>query len=169
MQSLPGGEIYQALASGSIDGAEWIGPYADEKLGFQEICKYYYTGGFHEPGSVLCASFNRDIYDSLTPTQKSIVFNAAAAATQYESVGATANNAAALERIVAQGVKPMAFPDDVWDLFGEASAKAMDAYMDDDLYAEIRGSYNASVSQSTKWLDMADRLFVQQRARVLDV
>ena len=45
----------------------------------------------------------------------------------------------------------------------------MDAYMDDDLYAEIRASYNASVSQSTKWLDMADRLFVQQRARVLGV
>ena len=39
--------------------------------------------------------------------------------------------------------------------------------MDDSLYADIRASYNASVSQSTKWLDMADRLFVQQRARVL--
>ena len=38
---LPGGEIYQALASGAIDGAEWIGPFADEKMGFQEICKFY--------------------------------------------------------------------------------------------------------------------------------
>ena len=167
VQSLPGGEIYQALASGAIDGAEWIGPYADEKLGFQEVCKFYYTGGFHEPGSVLTASFNRDIYDSLTPSQQSVMFNAAAAATMHESVGATANNAAALERIIAQGVKPMEFPDDVWDLFGEASAKAMDAFMDNDLYAEIRASYNASVSQSTKWLDMADRTFVRQRARVL--
>ncbi|HAO58558.1 MAG TPA: ABC transporter substrate-binding protein [Alphaproteobacteria bacterium] len=169
VQSLPGGEIYQALASGAIDGAEWIGPYADEKLGFQEICKFYYTGGFHEPGSALCASFNRDIYDSLTPSQQSVMFNAAAAATMHESVGATANNAAALERIVAQGVKPMEFPDDVWDSFGVAAEKAMDAYMDDSLYADIRNSYNASVSQSAKWLDMADRTFVRQRARVLGV
>ena len=37
VQVLPGGEIYQALASGAIDGAEWIGPFADEKMGFQEI------------------------------------------------------------------------------------------------------------------------------------
>ena len=167
VQALPGGEIYQALASGAIDGAEWIGPYADEKLGFQEICKFYYTGGFHEPGSILTASLNREIYDSLTPAQQSIMFNAAAAATMHESTGATANNAAALERIIAQGVKPMEFPNDVWDLFGEASAKAMDAFMDDSLYAEIRASYNASVSQSTKWLDMADRTFVRQRSRVL--
>ena len=72
------------------------------------------------------------------------------------------------ERIIAQGVKPMEFPDDVWDLFGDASAKAMDgAYMDDSLYADIRASYNASVTQSTKWLDMVDRTFVRQRARVL--
>ena len=150
-----------------MSGAEWIGPYADEKLGFQEICKFYYTGGFHEPGSILTASLNREIYDSLTPAQQSIMFNAAAAATMHESTGATANNAAALERIIAQGVKPMEFPDDVWDLFGEASAKAMDAFMDDSLYAEIRASYNASVGQSTKWLDMADRTFVRQRSRVL--
>ena len=56
VQNIPGGEIYQALASGAIDGAEWIGPFADERLGFQEICKFYYTSGFHEPGSALCAS-----------------------------------------------------------------------------------------------------------------
>jgi hypothetical protein len=50
-----------------------------------------------------------------------------------------------------------------------AAEKAMDAYMDDSLYADIRNSYNASVSQSAKWLDMADRTFVRQRARVLGV
>ncbi len=57
VQSLPGSEIYQALSSGAIDAAEWIGPFADERLGFQEICKYYYTAGFHEPGSALLRIF----------------------------------------------------------------------------------------------------------------
>ena len=68
VQVLPGGEIYQALASGAIDGAEWIGPFADEKMGFQEICKFYYTAGYHEPGSALC-----DVYESLTATQKELL------------------------------------------------------------------------------------------------
>ena len=64
-------------------------------------------------------------------------------------------------------IRDREFPDDVWDSFGVAAATAMDAYMDDSLYADIRGSYNASVTQSAKWLDMADRTFVRQRARVL--
>jgi len=55
VQNVPGGEIYQALSTGAIDGAEWIGPFADERLGLQEVCDYYYTGGFHEPGSPLTA------------------------------------------------------------------------------------------------------------------
>jgi len=168
VQSLPGGEIYQALASGAIDGAEWIGPYADEKLGFQEICKFYYTSGFHEPGSALCVSFNREIYDSLTPSQQNIMFNAALATNQHEGTLGVANNAAALERIVSQGVKTMEFPDDVWDLFGDAAIKAMDAYMDDDLYKEIRTSFNESLAKSASWLDIADRTYTRQRARVLN-
>ena len=53
VQNIPGGEIYQALASGQVDGAEWIGPYADERMGFQEVTSIYYTSGFHEPGSAL--------------------------------------------------------------------------------------------------------------------
>ena len=167
VQSLPGGEIYQALASGAIDGAEWIGPYADEKLGFQEICKFYYTSGFHEPGSALCASFNLDIYNSLTPAQQNVMFQAALATTQHEGTLGVANNAAALERIISQGVKPMEFPDDVWDLFGEASTKAMDAYMDDDIYREVRASFNESLLKSASWLDRADRSYARQRARVM--
>ncbi|MBU7321148.1 hypothetical protein KQX66_36525, partial [Paenibacillus sp. SM 69] len=42
VQNLPGSEVYQALSSGAIDGTEWIGPWADEKAGFQEITKIYY-------------------------------------------------------------------------------------------------------------------------------
>jgi len=63
----------------------------------------------------------------------------------------------------------MEFPDDVWDLFGEASKKAMDAYMDDDLYKDIRTSFNDSVRKSASWLNIADRKYVQQRARVMDM
>jgi TRAP-type mannitol/chloroaromatic compound transport system substrate-binding protein len=68
VQNIPGGEIYQALASGQIDGAEWIGPFADERMGFQEVTSIYYTSGFHEPGSALALSMNLDVWESLTPS-----------------------------------------------------------------------------------------------------
>ena len=80
-----------------------------------------------------------------------------------------ANNAAALKRIVAQGVKIMEFPDDVWDLFADSASKAMDKYMDDSLYAQIRESYEASLRGTTSWLDRADRTYVKHRARVFNL
>lgn len=168
VQAIPGGEIYQALSSGAIDGAEWIGPFADERLGFQEVCKYYYTAGFHEPGSALSAAFNLDVWESLTPSQQAAVEHASISTTELVSTLGTANNGAALGRIEAQGVKLLEFSDDVWDLFGQASAQAMDKYMDDDLYAQIRESFELSMKNSSEWLSRADAQYVAQRDRVLN-
>ena len=36
-QQLAGGDIYPALEKGTIDAAEWVGPYDDEKLGFAKV------------------------------------------------------------------------------------------------------------------------------------
>lgn len=168
VQAIPGGEIYQALSSGAIDGAEWIGPFADERLGFQEVCDYYYTSGFHEPGSALSVAFNLDIWESLTPAQQAIMEQAAKAATTHSLTQGIANNAAALRRIQSQGIKLMEFDDSVWDAFGTASLTAMDEFMDDDMYVEIRTSFEESMKASSDWLQRADRSYVQQRDRVLN-
>ena len=110
VQNLPGGEVYQALASGAIDGTEWIGPWADEKAGFQEITKFYYTAGFHEPGAGLSLAFNREVYDSFTPAQQAIVATCAAENHQFNLSQFLANNSAALTRLQAAGVKTLEFP-----------------------------------------------------------
>ena len=44
-QQIAGGDIYPALEKGTIDAAEWVGPYDDEKLGFYKVAKYYYYPG----------------------------------------------------------------------------------------------------------------------------
>ncbi len=142
VQNMPGGEIYQALSSGAIDGAEWIGPFADERLGFQEVSKIYYTAGFHEPGSALSLAINLDVWESLTPAQQAIIEQAAAATTHWNTAQTLANNGAALERIRATGVAIEQFSDDVWDAFGVASAEVLDEYMDDPIYAKIANSYD---------------------------
>jgi TRAP-type mannitol/chloroaromatic compound transport system substrate-binding protein len=49
-QQIAGGDIYPALEKGTIDAAEWVGPYDDEKLGFQKVAKYYYYPGWWEGG-----------------------------------------------------------------------------------------------------------------------
>jgi TRAP-type mannitol/chloroaromatic compound transport system substrate-binding protein len=166
VQNIPGGEIYQALASGQIDGAEWIGPFADERLGFQEVTKIYYTAGFHEPGSALALSMNLDVWESLTPAQQKIV-EIACEATHANNFGMSlAENGAALARLQAEGVQVREFPDDVWDAFGRASAEVREANMADPLYAQIAESYFSSMNSTSKWWSIGDGEYIRQRDRV---
>ena len=59
-QQIAGGDIYPALEKGTIDAAEWVGPYDDEKLGFQKVAQYYYYPGWWEGGAMLHIFINID-------------------------------------------------------------------------------------------------------------
>lgn len=166
VQNIPGGEIYQALASGQIDGAEWIGPFADERMGFQEVTNTYYTSGFHEPGSALALSMNLEVWESLTPAQQKIV-EVACEATHANNLGMSwAENGTALGRLQAAGVQVREFPDDVWDAFGRAAAEVREENMSDPLYAEIANSYFASIEETSGWWEIGDGEYIRQRNRV---
>ncbi|MEY9557136.1 TRAP-type mannitol/chloroaromatic compound transport system substrate-binding protein [Bradyrhizobium japonicum] len=64
-QQLAGGDVYAALEKGSIDAAEFVGPYDDEKLGFQKVAKYYYFPGWWEGGAMLHMIVNDEKWASL--------------------------------------------------------------------------------------------------------
>jgi TRAP-type mannitol/chloroaromatic compound transport system substrate-binding protein len=167
VQNIPGSEVYQALSSGAIDGTEWIGPWADEKAGFQEITKTYYTAGFHEPGAGLSVATNRDVFESLSPAHQKIIEVASAECHQWNLAQFLANNGAALQRLQAGGVKVMEFPDSVWDAFGKASQEVMAENMGDDLFKKIHDSAMASMKSSSAWLNLSSGSYTAQRDRVL--
>src|SRR5262245_47989321 len=79
-QQIAGGDIYPALEKGTIDAAEWVGPYDDEKLGFYKVAKYYYYPGWWEGSAMLHNFINLDKWNALTPTYKAVVRAASAAA-----------------------------------------------------------------------------------------
>ena len=167
VQNIPGSEVYQALSSGAIDGTEWIGPWADEKAGFQEITKTYYTAGFHEPGAGLSLATNLDVFESLSPAHQKIIEVASGNTHQWNLAQFLNNNGAALQRLQAGGVKVLEFPDSVWDAFGKASAEVMGENMGDDLFKKISDSYNASMKASSSWLKQSSGAYTAQRDRVL--
>ncbi|MHA6347025.1 TRAP transporter substrate-binding protein [Roseivivax sp. CAU 1761] len=167
VQNIPGGEVYQALSSGAIDGTEWIGPWADEKAGFQEITKIYYTAGFHEPGAGLSLATNRDVFESLTPAQQKIIEIASAEAHQWNLAQFLTENGAALQRLQSGGVTLREFPDSVWDAFGQASQEVHDENMGDELYKRVYDSAMASMKSSSAWLETSSGTYTQQRDRVL--
>jgi len=167
IQNLPGAEVYQALASGAIDGTEWIGPWADEKAGFQEITKFYYTAGMHEPSAGLTLATNLDVFNELTPAQQSAIEIAAGHANVWNLSQYLMNNGSALERLKAGGVQVLEFPDSVWDAMAAASQKVYAEFMGDELFKEIYDDYTASMKASSGWLTQSIGAYRAQRDRVL--
>ena len=130
-QNLPGGEIYQALEKGTIDAAEWVGPYDDQKLGFVKVAPNYYYPGFWEGSAQLDFFINDKAWNGLPADLKAIVEAAAAQAHMDMRSKYDARNPVAIKQLVGQGAKLRAFPQDVMNaawktanqVYEETSAK----------------------------------------------
>ena len=121
-QQIPGGEIYSALEKGTIDAAEWVAPYDDEKLGFQKIAPYYYYPGWWEGGAMLHNFININKWNALPPAYKSIVKSASAVANEWMLAKYDTGNPAALKTMLKEGVVQFKqFPAPVMDACLKAS------------------------------------------------
>ncbi|MFL5178848.1 MAG: TRAP transporter substrate-binding protein, partial [Microvirga sp.] len=114
-QQIAGGDIYPALEKGTIDAAEWVGPYDDEKLGFQKVAQFYYYPGWWEGGTQIHNFINIDKWNQLTPTYKSIVRTACDQANVWMTAKYDALNPGAVKRLVAGGAQLKPFPGPVMD------------------------------------------------------
>src|SRR3989442_14668391 len=91
-QQIAGGDIYPALERGTIDAAEWVGPYDDEKLGFYKVVKFYYYPGWWEGGTTLHLLINLAKWNELPKTYQAIVAAAAGYANVEMQAGSDARN-----------------------------------------------------------------------------
>ena len=114
-QQIAGGDIYPSLEKGTIDAAEWIGPYDDEKLGFQKVAKFYYYPGWWEGGPALHTIVNQKAWDALPPDYKAALEAACEEGNSWMMAKYDAGNPAALRRLVAGGTQLRAFPRPVMD------------------------------------------------------
>ena len=112
-QQIAPGDIYPALERGTIDAVEYIGPYDDEKLGFQKVTQHYYSPGWQEGGTLFHAVFNTEKFNELPPLYKKALEIAAQAITADMLAQYDQKNPKALLRLVAAGVKVSVFPNDV--------------------------------------------------------
>ena len=127
-QQIAGGDIYPALEKGTVDAAEWVGPYDDEKLGFYKVAPYYYYPGWWEGGAMLHVMINQAKWQELPATYQAVVRAAAQAANcdmlaKYDQV-----NPPALKRLVAGGAKLRPFSPEILEACFNAAK---------DTYAEI--------------------------------
>jgi TRAP-type mannitol/chloroaromatic compound transport system substrate-binding protein len=114
-------EIYPAFEKGTIDAAEWIGPYEDEKLGFSRVAKYYYYPGWWRGGMALHFLVNLQNWESLPRAYKAIFASATAHANMMVLSLFDARNPQALRRLIATGVQLRKFKPQMMDAFLKAS------------------------------------------------
>jgi TRAP-type mannitol/chloroaromatic compound transport system substrate-binding protein len=133
-QQLAAGDIYPSLEKGTIDAAEWVGPYDDEKLGFNKVAKFYYYPGWWEGGPALHSIVNQKAWDALPADYKAAWEAASEEANGYMVAKYDTVNPAAIKRLVAGGttLKPFSRPvleacyKAAQEVFAETSAKSAD-------------------------------------------
>jgi TRAP-type mannitol/chloroaromatic compound transport system substrate-binding protein len=167
-QQIAGGDIYPALEKGTIDAAEWVGPYDDEKLGFNKIARYYYTVGWWEGGPALHLFVNRKAWDALPKIYQEVLRSACGEGNIWTMAKYDRENPAALRRLIASGTQLRQFPKSVMDacykatqeMYAEHNAKNPE-------FKKIYDSYFGFQKESTPWMRVTENFFDDYMATVL--
>jgi TRAP-type mannitol/chloroaromatic compound transport system substrate-binding protein len=150
VQTLPGGEIFQALQTGAIDAAEWVGPYDDEKLGLNKVAQYYYYPGWWEPGTTLEAQINLSEWNKLPPAYQAAIATAAQEANAVTLSRYESRNNEALQRLLDSGVQLRRYSDEVLSAAEQASFALYDEFAAKD--ADFKAVFES-------WKQFRDRVF----------
>ena len=156
-QQIAGSDIYPALEKGTIDAAEWVGPYDDEKLGFFKVAKNYYYPGWWEPGPAFSFYVNKKEWDKL-PKEYQEAFQAAAYEANVTMLAEYDHkNPTALSRLLSQGVKLQKYPDAVLEAAYKA---AMDLYTEESAknpaFKKVWTEYDKYRRTQNAWFSVAD-------------
>ncbi|MGP1383275.1 MAG: TRAP transporter substrate-binding protein [Thainema sp.] len=161
VQNLAGGEIFQALQLGTIDAAEWVGPYDDEKLGLQKAASIYYYPGWWEPASQYSFYFNLDAWNQL-PTNYQQALKTAAAETHTNIMARyDARNPGALAKLLTEGVELKRFPDEVMVTARDAAFELYDELAaENESYRKIYEAWKQFQADSNQWFSASELGFI---------
>ena len=165
--AMPGGEIFTALQTGTIDAAEWIGPYNDLTFGFHKAAKYYYYPGWHETGPALECIVNQQAFDSLPEDLQAIVDIACSATNDQMMAEYVARNAFALSELEQmKDIKIAPFPKDVLAAFEKATDEIIaEIEKRDQQFANIYASFLDYKNTVSKWTEISEFAMLANRYR----
>jgi len=160
---LAGGEIYTGLERGVIDATEWLGPFHDTLMGFHEIAKYYYTPGWHEPGTALEFFVNKGIYDALPSDLQAIVRGASLYVNNWCLSTMEAKNSAALQKILNSEAEIRPFPQEVLRQLRLYTDEVIREVVDSEPFAKrVYESYDKFRRQASDYSAITERMFYEQ-------
>ena len=155
--SIAGGDIYPSLEKGTIDAAEWVGPYDDEKLGFYKVAKHYYYPGWWEGGTMLACFINLDKWNALPKHYQAVVEHAAAYANSWMIAKYDQLNPPALRRLIAGGTQLHAFSPAIMEACFKAAHELHDEISQTNAnFKKVYDSMNAFMKPGYSWLQVAE-------------
>ena len=159
-QQIAAGDIYPSLEKGTIDAAEWVGPYDDEKLGFHKVAKFYYYPGWWEGGPELDLFVNIKEYNALPSEYKSILESACHEANLSMMAKYDAVNPPALKRLIANGVKLLPFSNDIMAACYKATREVYeDIAAKNAKFKTIYTPWKAFRDEQVQWFSVAEARF----------
>lgn len=166
VQVLAGGEIYQALQTGAIDAAEWVGPYDDTTMGFQEVTSFYYYPGWWEPGPSLEVQINLAEFNALPEEYREIIRTASYVANTTMMARYDAKNPAALQALLDSDVELRPFPDDVMEAAEGAAFELYDELAANDTdYNSIFTQWKGFRDSIQRWHGYAEKAMLDHLGR----
>ena len=158
--NVPGGEIYTNLERGVIDATEWVGPYHDYKMGFPKVAKYYYTPGWHEPGTQLEYFANRKAYYKLPPDLQEIIIAAASRVQSWMQAELDVQNASYLQTIIGEGIPVKTFPKEVLITLKKYTEESISELLGSNAQAKkIADNYYAFKEKLKVWTDITEKVY----------
>ncbi len=165
-QQIAGGDIYPALEKGTIDAAEWVGPYDDQKLGFNKIAPYYYYPGWWEGGPTLHTFIGLDKWNELPKPYQAIVRAACAEANTWMLTRYDAQNPKALRELVANGTKLTPFSQPIMEAsFNAANEVYAETNAKNAAFKKVYDSMTAFRKEEVLWFRVAEGSFDNFMAR----
>ena len=163
--TLPGNEIYPSLQNGTIDAAEWVGPWNDLAFGFYKVAKYFYYPGFQEPGAALATGFNLDVWNSFSTAEKAMIEAVCQAEVTTTLAEYAYQNGRAQKTLVDKhGVKMTAFPPDVLAALKKASKEVVEETAAGDPFTgKVYDSFKAAFDIEKRWTDVGIKAFLNAR------
>lgn len=160
VQVLPGGEIFQALQTGAIDAAEWVGPYDDEKLGLNKAAEFYYYPGWWEPGPTLEFQVNLAEWEALPPEYQAAIQAASYEANLTMLARYDSRNNEALQRLTEGGVQLRPYSEEILKAAEEAAFALYEEYKAADAdFATIFEQWSAFRSRIQAWHNINEGSF----------
>ncbi len=152
---LPGGELYQALEKGVLDGTEFSLPTVDKQLGFSQVAKFYHLPGWHQPSTNQFLYVNTNSWDKLDDTQKAQIETTCMAGTMYAISRAEALQGAVLKEFQDDGVTAVQLPKDVLSALQEATNVVLDRESEKDpMFKKIIDSMRAFQEENRDWKNL---------------